>query len=200
MKVYNHAVFPSIITEVECPCFDHIQQPLIDWIYDYKKNKEGVIISNRGGWQSESDFWRKESFSQYFDYIFSHIKTSVSFYNLNFEMGNMWININKKGNYNLAHIHPISLLSGVLWIKTPEKCGELIFESPHFFNEGELLQNVNSNFEKTTNYYKTFTFNPIPGRMVLFPSHLRHRVEENLSDEDRISIAFNLNTKFKYGF
>ena len=28
--------------------------------------------------------------------------------------------------------------------------------------------------------------------MILFPSHLAHRVNENKSDEDRISIAFNI--------
>ena len=30
------------------------------------------------------------------------------------------------------------------------------------------------------------------GGMILFPSHLAHRVNENKSDEDRISIAFNI--------
>jgi len=200
MKTHNYAVFPSIITEVQCSCFDHIQHPLLDWIYDYKKDKSGVIISNRGGWQSKSDFWREESFSHYFNYIFDHIKSSVRFYNLNFEMGNMWININKKGNYNFSHIHPLSLLSGVMWIKSPQNCGDLIFESPHNFNEGELLEKVDVDFREKTNYFNTFKFEPIPGKIVLFPSHLRHCVDESRSDEDRVSIAFNLITKFKYGF
>ena len=30
------------------------------------------------------------------------------------------------------------------------------------------------------------------GKMIIFPSHLEHSVNENLSDQDRISVSFNL--------
>ena len=33
---------------------------------------------------------------------------------------------------------------------------------------------------------------PEEGKLLLFPSYLNHAVEENLSDEDRIVISFNL--------
>jgi uncharacterized protein (TIGR02466 family) len=35
-------------------------------------------------------------------------------------------------------------------------------------------------------------FNPLEGRMLIFPSYLAHQVEPNESDEDRISVSFNL--------
>ena len=34
---------------------------------------------------------------------------------------------------------------------------------------------------------------PEEGKLLLFPSYLNHAVEENLSDEDRIVISFNIN-------
>ena len=34
--------------------------------------------------------------------------------------------------------------------------------------------------------------------MVMFPAHLQHRVEENKSDEDRISISFNISIGLEY--
>jgi ectoine hydroxylase-related dioxygenase (phytanoyl-CoA dioxygenase family) len=37
------------------------------------------------------------------------------------------------------------------------------------------------------------------GTIVLFPSHLNHSVEENLSNQNRYSIAFNFFVKGKFG-
>lgn len=191
MNVFNHAVFPSIITEIECACFDHIQQPLIDWIYEYQKKDTGVVISNRGGWQSHSDFYKEESFSKYFHYILQSSLSEIKFYNYNFKLANMWININEKNSYNVAHCHPVSLLSGVLWVKTPDNCGELKFSSPNLFSESELLSNAILEVKREKNYTTEVSFNPSAGKMLLFPAHLQHYVEPNESDEDRISIAFN---------
>ena len=42
------------------------------------------------------------------------------------------------------------------------------------------------------NAYTSFNIPPQEGVMLIFPSFLLHSVEENLSDEDRISVAFNL--------
>ena len=36
-----------------------------------------------------------------------------------------------------------------------------------------------------------FFYEPKRGRILLFPSYLGHEVEPNITDEDRISIAFN---------
>jgi uncharacterized protein (TIGR02466 family) len=193
MTIYNHAVFPSIITEVDCACFYHIQQPLIDWIYEYQKTDEGVTISNRGGWQSHSDFYKKESFSEYLDYILQNSFFAVKFYNQNFKLSNMWININKKDSYNTSHTHPLSLLSGVFWVKAPDNCGNLVFNNPQSFIEHELLSNATYNTQTEKNYLTNISFNPSAGKIILFPSHLRHHVEQNEFDGDRISIAFNLN-------
>jgi len=192
MTVYNHLMFPSIITEVNCSCFDILQPYLIDWIYNYKKQTDGVIISNRGGWQSPSDFWHQQSFLQYYNYLCTHIFQSINFYNLKLKISNMWININQKGDYNVEHDHPNSILSGVLWIKCPENCGGLQFNSSKSFLESYLLQNADDDFRRETNYYNTFTITPKNGVILLFPSHMRHSVEENTSNEDRISISFNL--------
>jgi len=38
---------------------------------------------------------------------------------------------------------------------------------------------------------ESFTFNPKPGELILFPSHLRHNVLINPKEESRYSLAFN---------
>ena len=46
-------------------------------------------------------------------------------------------------------------------------------------------------FRKHLTIIKSLSFDPLEGHMLIFPSNLKHGVEMNQSDEDRISIAFN---------
>jgi uncharacterized protein (TIGR02466 family) len=193
MNIHNYTVFPSILTEVECDLFKYIQKDLIEWIYSYQKTTESVSHSNRGGWQSPSNFHLDKSFSEFKNYILNNSYQSLQHYNCNFCLSNMWININKKRDYNICHDHPNSILSGVFWIDVPDNSGRLVFRSPNYFIENLLLDNVTEEVKKTYNYSHTFEFFPKEGTVVLFPSHLLHHVEMNETDQDRISIAFNLN-------
>jgi uncharacterized protein (TIGR02466 family) len=192
MNIFYHSVFPSIIIETQCDLYHYIRKDLIEWIYEYQSKTESVSFSNRGGWQSPPDFYEQESFLDFKKYIMNNVFQSLSYYNTQFELGNMWININKKDNYNISHMHPGANMSGVFWIKTPTNCGNLIFENPLVFLEYKLLQNLNEQEKTKYNCHSLFKFTPKEGTLVLFPAHLRHRVEMNESDEDRISIAFNL--------
>jgi uncharacterized protein (TIGR02466 family) len=192
MNIKNYSVFPSIINEIDCNLFKSIKSDLVSWIYEYQKTHESVQRSNVGGWQSQSDFHLDSTFKEFKDYILFHALTASEMYNLNLKLDNMWINVNQKGNYNLSHCHPASLLSGVMWIKTPDNCGNLVFESPNGFSQYVLTENIDSEISNQYNYFSNFYFTPVEGRMVIFPSSLQHWVDANKSMDDRISIAFNL--------
>ena len=193
MHILHRSLFPSIVTEVECDHFNFVQPTLIEWICNYQKTTDGVSISNRGGWQSPSDFYLDESFGEFVDYIVNNAQSALSFYDLELKLSNMWININKKGDYNVTHDHPLALISGVFWVKTPENCGSLVFQSPNSFAQALLLNHIDPEIAQQQHYDHSFSFTPKEGKMILFPANLLHLVEPNQSNEDRISIAFNLN-------
>ena len=195
MRTLNYSVkniFPISIHQFEINDFDNIKSKLIDYVYNLQKQDPvGVDISNRGGWQSptlnlskDNDLLRNFLIECLSDIPFIEKQTSLQF--------DAWVNINKKGNHNIRHIHPTSNLSGVLWIKCPEKCGEIVFTSPYEFVGFKELELYSDKFKKENNAYISYRINPKEGYMILFPSHLAHRVNENKSDEDRISIAFNI--------
>ena len=195
MRSLNYSVrniFPISIHEFQMNQFDDIKFKLIDYVYNLQKqNPTGVDISNRGGWQSptlnlskDNDLLRNFLIECLSDIPFIEKQTSLQF--------DAWVNINKKGNHNIRHIHPTSNLSGVLWIKCPEKCGEIVFTSPYEFVGFKELESYSDKFKKENNAYISYRINPKEGYMILFPSHLAHRVNENKSDEDRISVAFNI--------
>jgi uncharacterized protein (TIGR02466 family) len=192
MNVKHIPLFPTFTTSIECENYHSIRNDLIAWIYQYQKCDEGVVKTNRGGWQSKNEqFYFDQSFTKYYDYMIKHITSSLPFPGVNIIVQNMWININKKGNFNTSHDHPQSMISGVFWVKTPNECGEIMFESPKLFNYAFLYKKCHQNL-KEVNFKRFVKFIPKEGTILLFPADLRHQVEPSQSDEDRISIAFNL--------
>lgn len=116
----------------------------------------------------------------------------LSFTDKKYQITNIWININKPQGYNVAHTHPDSDLSGVFWINTPQNSGDLRFESPNHFTQYKTIQNFNDEIKNSLNYYHDFWLQPTEGKLIIFPSDIKHFVETNQSDEDRISISFNI--------
>jgi uncharacterized protein (TIGR02466 family) len=103
---------------------------------------------------------------------------------------NMWANIANPNRRHNFHIHPNCLLSGIVYIKTPPNCGRTIFASPRLQSknlEPAYLQKNDLNAD-------IFSMPPEKGRMMIWPSHLPHGVEEGSADEaeDRIVVAFNV--------
>ena len=142
-------LFPVPIHIFDVNGFNQIKNQLIDYAYDLKKkDSEGVTISNRGGWQSSGfNIDDKDDILQSFLMNcldgFSNIKNSV-----NFKIY-AWVNINKNGGYNIKHNHPTSDLSGVLWIKCSDNCGNIEFDNPSVF---QTFREINS---YTDDFYKT---------------------------------------------
>jgi len=110
-------------------------------------------------------------------------------------INSMWGNITHPNLFQNAHVHPNSLLSGLVYIKTPEKCGGTSFAShrrftknfePNYTNRNELNSDM-------------FVVRPEKGRMLFWPSDIPHSVERGDADEseDRITLPFNIMIKAK---
>ena len=188
----TNLIFPIPIHQFDVNGFSEIQDELIDYAYDFnKKDPIGVSISNRGGWQSKGfDIINEDDVLQLFLINclsnFPPIKKSVEL------RGYAWININKPGDYNIKHVHPTNHLSGVLWIKCLENSGDIVFDSPNNFESFLENKSYDDDFKKSNFSDECYHCYPTEGRMIVFPSHLQHHVQENKSNEDRISVSFNI--------
>ena len=190
-------LFPTQIVSGEIPDFEKIQQPLIDWIYKYKKqNSKSCKLSNVGGWQSESkEVFNDEGFKPFEKIIIDCIFELCFEYELihPVQLLQMWININQPNTYNISHRHPGNTLSGVLWIKQTSSMGKFVFDNmDNGYRDAMLLLNTEENHLYKHNMINEYTPKYKDGTMMLFPSGLSHRVEINNSKEDRISLSFNL--------
>ena len=83
-------------------------------------------------------------------------------------------------------------MAGVLWIKIPENCGDILFSAPLNFSTFLEIESYTEDFKEKINYFHSYKFKPEEGKLLIFPSHLEHNVNENKSNEDRISISFNM--------
>ncbi len=185
-------LFPVSIHQIDVNGFDKVKDELINYAYDLqKRDPVGRQISNRGGWQSPT-FQVNNKDDVLHSFLikcftkFPTIKESVKIF------ADAWVNINKPNNYNAKHYHPKSDLSGVVWLKAPQNSGEITFENPVEFQTYNLIQSHTEEYKQSNNFCHNWFFKPIEGRMLVFPSHLIHEVRENKSNEDRISVSFNI--------
>jgi len=182
--------FPTVIAFEDDAEID--TNKLIDYTYSLVKKSDGRIYSNMGGWQSHDLDHSDIELQELFSYIQKKLDeyVIVSNWKIRAVLDNTWINVNLKDNYNCSHIHPRSVLSGVLYLKTPPNCGKIIFDNPNL-NMISSYFDFNSRFNNDEVLSQSISYQPLANRIVVFPSWLRHTVEPNKSEHDRISVAFN---------
>ena len=109
------------------------------------------------------------------------------------KINNMWTIINTGGSANLRHQHGNSTISGAYYVRAPENCGDIVFYDPRpapvFYYPTAVSSNLlNAQVNGIT---------PKEGALILFPSYVDHSVNENLSNEERIVISFNIIVQMK---
>jgi uncharacterized protein (TIGR02466 family) len=107
-----------------------------------------------------------------------------------------WFNINEPGSHHHRHYHPNSIISGVIFITNPPNSGHLLFNSPH---QRDIILEQKKGSVDTPFSSGIFSPRQEVGCITLFPSWLEHAVSKNLSDENRLTIAFNVFVKGHIG-
>lgn len=166
---------------------------IINVVKNIQTYDSGRIISNVGGWQSNDLDIRiinqNKHLSDLFDQIDKTIKTIGIEIDDSLELGitNMWFNVNKKEDYNNPHYHPNSTFSGVVYFQCNET-SNIIFEHDSIKSHYPIKTSSNL-FSNTLQLY------PKAGRIIVFPSWLKHSVQPNKNDSERISMSFNVRQK-----
>jgi len=181
--------FPTLIYAEDLKLdTNQMAQNIIQW----SKEDGGVKKTNRnGGWHSETDMHKRPEYKPLVDELFRmvHEVFNEEFLDGDPKLGNMWANINPPGGYNMPHVHPNALFSGVYYVKTPPNCGRLICNDPR-----PGIQTCMPNRKKgqpPKHLWREVHLQPKENRAIMFNSWLWHTVEPNQSNGDRISVSFN---------
>ncbi len=164
-----------------------------------RQGTERSVYRALNGWHSQVSLHRDPRFTPVVAAIereLEHVSTDSGYDPAwRLAIDSMWVIINGPGGSNQTHIHPKCLWSGVYYVQTPPRCGDIEFTDPRT----PMLMDpprYRPNTTKKRSRWTKVTFTPSPGKLVVFPSWLYHGVSPNLAsatgdDADRVIVSFN---------
>jgi uncharacterized protein (TIGR02466 family) len=180
--------FPTIVYGKDIQLDNNkMAQDIINW----SNQDPGVSKTNVKGWHSTTDMANKPEYQQLVKELFKMQEEIFNNEHLDrsSRLGNMWANINPPGGMNQPHIHPNALFSGVYYIKSPIKSGRLKIYDPR--PGVQFIMPIRKPGNPGKDLWREANIDPVEGRIIMFPAWLWHAVEENQSDDIRISVSFN---------
>lgn len=179
LKIFPTVIQTSVLnddfTETEKNCFEQ-----------YKKESDLGILNNftydtfvlKNPKLSRIKNFIEEKINMYFRNVISPTSNNNQIY-----ITESWISITKLGQSHHEHFHANSLLSGVMYLETIQE-NSIIFSNPN----NQLFY-----FQQNPNQYNygEAIFKTKKGTLLIFPSHIKHRVPMNKFDKDRVSLSFN---------
>ena len=189
-----HLFFSTPIWINEISNHESINKELKNYIYNQReKTPEGAKKSNVNGWHSEEFDLKDENLKNFISEISKNIGNAINDMGWDLEtqvvkITSMWSIINNKDAFNEKHHHGNSALSAAYYVKAKQNAGNIVFFDPRQANvfhhpASKEVNNVNAQVQSVT---------PKAGTLVLFPSYLEHKVNPNLSEDERIVISFNV--------
>jgi uncharacterized protein (TIGR02466 family) len=193
LKITTQALFPSLVWTTLFDDRGHFNAKLLESAKRMRsKDPGGVANTNVKGWQSPNILQDLPEFADInlrILQVCERIGESLNFKSNHTYNHQAWVNISPPGASNKLHFHPNCHFSGVYYVslKAPE-CGSIFFRDPRIASRMMTYPAV----EPTPFTADEIQMRPEAGRMYVFPGWLEHGVEENMSDQDRVSISFNV--------
>jgi len=143
------------------------------------------------GWQSEQTLHDREEFQDLVACVDNATRSILRFLQIGhdaFEITGCWATVLASGAAHKAHSHPNNYLSGAYYVRTHPGADTINFHDPR--NQAGVIrppvmkltaENTDQVVVKVTN-----------GTLLLFPAYLEHSVDANTSEEERVSISFNI--------
>jgi len=187
--------FPNAIQSAFHPEAKRIQQKLLNAIADIR---ESTPSQRPEDWacnvyttiESNNELQNRPEFYEVKNFIEEELKYFSEIHKIYLPQGSvfikdMWINIYNKNCSMDIHHHPNSLFTGVYFIKLPDNGAQFAFDSP---STQEMIHAP----VKMSNEYnmKNASFIASEGELIVFNSHIKHRVFLHNIDEERITLSF----------
>lgn len=194
IDLFNTPIYIQDFSEKEINCF-HKELSIV-----YNDLVAKNLFSRREDWDSHTsllsyggDFniniFEMYDMPTFLSGIFTHLKKYMELVkfqsnqdHVTLKVDGSWMVLQKKNMYTHYHTHRISDISGVYYFQTNGSDGNILFDNPNL---------AITNSSVFSYYMNDFSVDPKIGRLILFPGFLGHRVLENKTNNDRVSISFN---------
>jgi|TARA_R110001592_G_scaffold76375_3_gene230517 uncharacterized protein (TIGR02466 family) len=158
-------------------------------LHDLELHKKigGRDISNHGGFQTQ-DLTNENILGEIHKKSEQLILANYKLFAKKIKILNVWINVNKKRDFNKIHLHPGSHFSGIYYLNGSKKGGELEI----LRDDATLFSDQSQFLPDDTDFITTFKIQPKDNLFILFPSQLKHMVLPHYDEGERISVSFNI--------
>ena len=156
-----------------------------------RMRRDSPPLSSGKGWQSVQTLHMLDDFQDLVACVHRAAAGILQFLRIGndeFEITACWATILTPGAEHKVHHHPNNFLSGVYYLRTHPGADTINFHDPRT-QTGILRPPVVELTAENTDQVVVTVKN---GTLLVFPSFLLHSVDANRSEEERISISFNI--------
>jgi uncharacterized protein (TIGR02466 family) len=168
-----------------------IAERLATYLRDLRDaDPKGKAAGSAGVWQSRDDLHRTEELAELVSLVGDASRAALSLLQVEcaLKITGLWGNISSGQTALHEHTHPNNYLSGVFYARMPEGAGAIAFKDPRpqtrILRPRTLRDNPLNSLE--------FEYAATTGTLLLFPAWLEHGVRPSRTQDERISIAWNL--------
>ena len=173
---------------------------LLKQVLDHKNsNEKSIGNSNPGCWRQSCAYYNMGWLT---DTITNLLRSTMKYYSeIDFVFLNLsetikktdteaWVNVNSKGAGNILHSHKGVSFACVYYLQSKDT-GNLVFSNP--------ANILSYDCHDLSPFVHSKIVAPDDGDLIMWPSWVPHLVEPNMSDKDRINLAFNIRLNEKEG-
>jgi|TARA_B100001029_G_scaffold20547_1_gene13580 hypothetical protein len=181
---------PIILKHAKGEQFNKIQEELLGVA-------NSVDFSQVNGWSHDTHMLSPDPFnsnivvdnkcSNFLDFLedtlTEYIETITGEVEFGYEIQESWFTKTLKGKYAHEHHHGYADISGVYYINTNQEDGNLVFDNIHSQMAGNYV------------FANLPGKQPMPlqnGLLILWPGPIKHGTWENRTDNERMSLSFNI--------
>jgi len=190
-------IFPSLLFRSFFVIDDNVRCDIIDEL----KSKKDVTLSANSPLGNYTDFYKDSSIINHpilkdlKEFILNEVKCANTFAGFLEPVNylNSWFGIIEKYGYHEAHTHPDSLWSAVYYLQATQTDAPICFLNKNIIDTGGWGMGVAA--EKNQFNSSQISVLPETGMLLIFPSYLLHKVDQQKTDSERIMIAMNFSNK-----
>lgn len=203
LQLKKELYFPTHIYFCDLPGAEKLNAQLVRDIRALRDaDPEGIVRSNVksvGSWHSATNLNQHPKFlhfTTHLDDLLNGIYRDLGYHpDSRAVCDNMWANINPRFGYNRFHTHPNVLWSGVYYVQVTPDSGRIYFRDPRE-QANAIAPSFPTDQERIRELWSEVYYEPIAGRVIVFPGWLGHEIQPNLTTlegeaGERISISFN---------
>jgi uncharacterized protein (TIGR02466 family) len=143
------------------------------------------------GWQSIQSLHELDDFRDFVSAVHRVVPGILRFLRIGYDRYQVtacWATVLASGAAHKMHQHPNNFLSGVYYVRTHPGADTINFHDPR--NQTGIIRPPV--VELTAENTDQVVVGVKNGAMLIFPAYLQHSVDANQSEQERVSISFNI--------